>query len=203
MYGIPPKRRRPLVLPDLTIDGTPLPVVHQCKLLGVHLNSKLDWSTHVAEITKKAGKCLFILIQARKFGFSHASLITLYQWYVRTALEYAAPVWHPGLTEAQHAKIERVQKRCLRIILGAEYRTYEEALERLHLTTLRSRRDMLTLRLGQAMLRSEQYRGLFPPEMGQVHGRNTRHRRRLRPIRCSARYKRTFVPYIVNIVNNL
>ena len=157
-----------------------------------------DWSTQVSEIIQKANRCIFILIQARKFRFSIASMVTLYQWYVRTALEYAAPVWHPGLTEMQHAKIERIQKRCLRIVLGVDYHTYEEALERLQPTTLRSRRDLLTLRLGKSMLRSQQYRGLFPPEMGQIHGRNTRNRRRLQPIRCSARYKRTFVPYIVD-----
>ena len=83
----------------------------------------------MSEIIKKANKCIFILIQARKFRFSTASMVTLYQWYVRTSLEYAAPVWHPGLTEMQHAKLERIQKRCLRIILGAGYQTYEQALE--------------------------------------------------------------------------
>ena len=45
MYTITVKR--PLTLPDLQIDGTPLPVVHECKLLGVHLNSGLNWNTHV------------------------------------------------------------------------------------------------------------------------------------------------------------
>ena len=201
MYGYPPKRRRPITLPDLKIDGTPLPVVNQCKLLGVHLNSGLNWNTHVAEITSKANRCIFILITARRFQFSLKSLVTLYIWYVRTALEYAAPVWHPGLTAVQHNKIELIQKRCLRIILGREYTHYEEALERLNLASLYSRREMLTLRLARSMLRSQDHRDLFPPTMGDIHGRNSRHQRRLRAVQGSARYKKTFIPYAVNLIN--
>ena len=177
LYAIPSKRKRPIVLPDLQINGTPLPVVHQCKLLGVHINSELNWDTHVAEIIAKANRCIFILITAKQFQFSLNSLKTLYIWYIRTSLEYAAPVWHSGLTALQHAKIERVQKRCLRIILGQDYLDYEHALGRLNLASLYDRREMLTLRLGRSMLRSEDHRDLFPPTMRQVHGRNTRHQR--------------------------
>ena len=189
LYTIPPRRKRPIVLPDLTLDGTPLPVVHQCKLLGVHINSELNWNTHVAEMIAKANRCIFILITARKFQFSIKSLLTLYIWYVRTALEYAAPVWHPGLTAAQHAKIERIQKRCLRIILGREYEGYGQALERLGLASLYKRREMLTLRLGRSMLRSEDHNHLFPPAMRAVHGRNTRLWQRLRTVQGSAKYR--------------
>ena len=120
---------------------------------------------------------------------------------MRTALEYAAPVWHPGLTAAQHAKIERIQKRCLRIILGREYEGYGQALERLGLASLYKRREMLTLRLGRSMLRSEDHKHLFPPTMRAVHGRNTRHGQRLRTVQGSARYKKTFIPYVVNHIN--
>ena len=83
---------RPLVLPDLHIDNTPLPVVSECKLLGVHITNNMNWNKHVNEIISKAMKCIFILIHARKFQFSTRTLLTLYIWYIRTTLEYAAPV---------------------------------------------------------------------------------------------------------------
>ena len=195
--------RRPLTLPDLTLNGTSLPVVGDCKLLGVHISSDLKWDLHIQKIIAKANKCIFILIMARKFRFSIPTLITLYQWYVRTTLEYAAPVWHPGLTEHQHTMLERVQRRCLRIILGREYEGYEDALARLQFTTLRSRREMLTLRLGKSMLRSADHRSLLPPSRGAAHGRNLRHRHLLRPVWCrNERYKKTFVPYVTKLLNN-
>ena len=67
---------------------------------------------------QRVNKTVFVLIRAKKFQFSLPTLVTLYEWYIRIALEYAAPVWHPGLTEQQHEQLERVQRRCLQIILG-------------------------------------------------------------------------------------
>jgi len=60
----------------------------------------------------------------------------------RSVLEYACPVWHPGLSKAQANGIERVQKRCLRIIYPE--RTYTEALLISGLDISQSRRDNIT-----------------------------------------------------------
>ena len=200
LYMIPVLR--PLVLPDLQVDNHPLPVVHEAKLLGVHITDSMDWQKHVDQITSKASKCIFILIHARKFQFSIKTLLTLYVWFVRTTLEYACPVWHPGLTNQQHLKIERVQKRCLRIILGREYTHYPEALQRLNIASLYDRREQLCLRFGKSILRSPKHRDLLPPAMHQVHGRNTRRRNRLRPVLArTSRYEKTFIPYIVKRLN--
>ena len=195
---------RPITLPDLTLDGVPLPVVHEVKLLGVHLNDRLTWSTHVAHVLSTARKRFFILYHARNFKFSDKTMVTMYQWYIRTPMEYAAPVWHPGLTVQQHQQLERVQKRCLRIILGHRYEHYEQALQLLHLQPLYDRREMLTLRLARSMLRHPQHRDLLPPTGHQVHGRNTRHGHRLQQVNMRhARYKNTFVPYAVDMLNTM
>ena len=201
MHVIPPKR--PIVLPDLHLQGTPLPVVTECKLLGVYLNNEMTWHTHVDHILTRARKCFFVLYRASQFSFCRTTLLMLYHWFVRTALEYAAPVWHPGLTVEQTNKIERIQKRCLRIILKDDYTSYENALALLGQSTLHQRREMLTLRLARRILTSPFHRDLLPPTLGAIHGRNTRHRGRLQPVRCrTERYKKSFVPYAVNMLNN-
>ena len=203
LYVIPPQRKRPITLPDLQLNGTPLPVVTTCKLLGVHLNTHLNWNDHVIHMVKKATKCIFILHRAKKFNFSTRSLLTLYQWFVRTGLEYAAPVWHAGLTQHQHQRIERIQKRCCRIIMGNQYESYGNALQQLRISSLFDRREMLTLRFGRSLLRSPAHRHLMPPTNGDIHGRNTRNRDHLRPIRPrTERYRRSTIPYIVNMLNN-
>jgi len=58
----------------------------------------------------------------------------------RSVLEYACLVWHPGLSKTQANEIERVQKRCLRIIYPEH--TYTEALLISGLDTLQSRREI-------------------------------------------------------------
>ena len=108
LYPLLPEKR-PLTLPDLQLCGEPLPVVESVKLMGVRLNNQLPWETHVNYIITKACKSIFMLVRAKKLGFSQRTILTLYIWFVRTVLEYAAQVWHSGLTQQQQERIERVQ----------------------------------------------------------------------------------------------
>ncbi|KAI8520983.1 Rho GTPase activating protein 24, partial [Branchiostoma belcheri] len=54
----------------------------------------------------------------------------------RPITEYAAPVWDPGLATLLNNKIERVQRRAVRIIMGhdSEYTCYSEACTHLQAT---------------------------------------------------------------------
>ena len=198
------RSRRPLVYPDLRLNNLSLPFVVQCKLLGVYLNSFLTWNTHLDYIAGKVNKCIFILYRTRQFNFSQETMYTLYTWFIRSSLEYAAPVWHPGLTSEQHARLEGIQKRCFRIILGNNYIDYQTALTTLKTTTLFSRREQLLVKFGHNILKSERHRHLLPPYLYDLHGRNTRRGRQLlQPVRCrTARYQKSSVPYLVKLLNS-
>ena len=110
--------KRPITYPDLSIDGIHLPVVSETKLLGVYINSSLKWDSHVEYMCKKVRKCFFILYRAKQFKFNFSTMFTLYSWFIRTSLEYATPVWHPGISTKHSLTLERIQKRCFRVILG-------------------------------------------------------------------------------------
>jgi len=69
-------------------------------------------------------------------------MIQVYISNMRSVLEYACPVWHPGLTKTQSNEIERVQKRCLRIIYPKL--TYIEALLTSGLNPLQARPENIT-----------------------------------------------------------
>ena len=203
MLKCPPKR--PIVYPQLTLNDCNLPIVQNFKLLGVHFNLELNWDDHVKYIISKANKLLFILYRAKQFGFSQNVMFTLYSWFIRTSLEYAAPVWHPGLTQAQHQQLERIQKRCFRIILGGTYHNYDNALQQLNTKSLQNRREDLTIGFGKSLLKSSQHRHFLPPTMREIHGRNTRtSMQTLQPIRCqTTRYEKSPIPYIVTKINEL
>ena len=195
LYPLLPSTR-PITLPDLFLCDEPLPVVHSVKLLGVHINSQLTWSTHVDAITSKANRCIFMLIQAKKFHFSTDSVLAVYILYIRTALEYAAPVWHSGLTVAEDTQIERIQRRCLRIILGRDYIDYPTALQRLGIQSLSDRRRDFTLCFARGLLRSPDHRDLLH-EGGPAQGDSPR----LRVPLGQARYQKSAVPYMVRLLN--
>ena len=62
---------------------------------------------------------------------------------IRSILELAVPVWHPGISIGDSKKIERVQKCALSIILGRQMKSYEDTLKYLKLDTLSKRRENL------------------------------------------------------------
>ena len=49
---------------------------------------------------KKSSSRIFNIIVLKRAGLNNQDLLLLYTAYVRAVLEYAAPVWHPGLTGA-------------------------------------------------------------------------------------------------------
>ena len=203
MYICPPKR--PIVFPQLTLNDCDLPIVHNFKLLGVHINSDLNWDDHVKYIASKTNKLIFILYRARQFSFNQNVMFTLYSWFIRTSLEYAGPVWHPGLTQAHHDQLERIQKRCFRIILGGAYQNYDNALRQLNAKSLYNRREDLTIGFGKSLLKSSQHRHFLPQTMHEVHGRNNRTSKQLlQPFKCrTARYENSSIPYIITKLNAL
>ena len=52
-----------------------------------------------------------------KYGLPKEDLITIFVGYIRPLLEYASPAWSGGLTQNPNERLERIQKRALRIIL--------------------------------------------------------------------------------------
>ena len=67
----------------------------------------------------------------------------MYILFIRSLLEQSATVWHRNLTQENCDDLERVQKSALKIILGDKYPGYEQALARLDLEKLDSRRETL------------------------------------------------------------
>ena len=62
-----------------------------------------------------------LLTKLKYVGTSVEDLIDVYILYIRSILEYCSVVWHSTLTVQQSTDIERVQKLCLKLVLGQEY----------------------------------------------------------------------------------
>ena len=48
-----------------------------------------------------------------------SDIVCVFTSIIRSVLEYACPVWHPGLTKKLSEDIECVQKRCLKLLFPA------------------------------------------------------------------------------------
>ena len=75
-------------------------------------------------------------------GVSDCDMITNFCSIVRSILEYACPVWHPGLNKSQSKKLERIQKILLKLLFPSV--NYDTALQKAKLDRLDCRRENLT-----------------------------------------------------------
>ncbi|KAI8519532.1 hypothetical protein Bbelb_027890 [Branchiostoma belcheri] len=167
-------RRTPPPLPPLQLAGHVLQEVTAAKLLGVWVQRDLKWDSHVTHMVKQSSKRLFILRRLKKFKIPETDLVTVYTCYVRPLCEYAVPVWNPGLTKLQSTRLETVQRRACRTILGKKYTCYSEALTVLGLSTLETRRELLCMKFGLSLLNSASFRHWLPQSRGDVIGQKTR-----------------------------
>ena len=127
----------------LNLESNIFEKVSATKRLGVWISEDLDWELNTLELCKKAYSRISLLSKLKYVGLSTQDLLKTYISFIRVLLEYACVVWHSTLTVNQICALERVQKPCLRVILGREYRGYESALEVSNLETLEVRREKL------------------------------------------------------------
>ena len=103
-------------IPVTRINSNVIERVDQFKLLGLVFSADLSWGPHVEYIVAKASRRLFAICQMIRSRIPVADIIEVYCSVIRSIVEYASPVWHCGLTQAQSDEIENIQKRCMRII---------------------------------------------------------------------------------------
>ena len=126
-------------VPLLSINNVSVERVATFKLLGVVFSSDLSWGNHVSYLLHKVSKRYYFIYQLVRVGLPASDIIVIYCSIIRSILEYACPVWHCGLTSSQSADIERVQKRCLKIVYPAL--SYREGLQIAGLEKLCIRRE--------------------------------------------------------------
>ena len=68
-------------------------------------------------------------------------LLDIYKLFLRSVCEYCSAVYHTSLTQDQAHKIESIQSTSLKIILGDEYLSYKDALNKCNLKSLSDRRQ--------------------------------------------------------------
>jgi Reverse transcriptase (RNA-dependent DNA polymerase) len=107
----------------------------EVKVLGVILDSKLQWTAHARALQVKASQQLGALtrISASTWGPSFRQARQVYLSVVRPAITYASPIWYDPSTKSKTllktAKAEVVQNKALRNIAGAYKATATEVVE--------------------------------------------------------------------------
>ena len=146
----------------LTLNQNTLDRIEEVNLVGVWITTWLDWDKNTREICKRAYAQITMLTKLKYAGVSEEDLITVFILYIRSLLEYCSVVWHSTLTAEMSNNIERVQKLCLKIILGEAYDGYDIALKTCGLQSLSSRREDRCLKYGLKSLLHPVHSQKFP-----------------------------------------
>jgi len=136
--------------------------IDETKLLGTIITSDLKWAKNSDMLVKKAYARMQMIQKLKSFGVSREDLVHIYILYIRSILELNCQVWHFSLTSEDESTIERVQKVALYLILHQEYKSYENALKLVNLSTLKSRRNALSLKFAKKSLKHPKASQMFP-----------------------------------------
>ena len=137
------QRKSPIIF-NYCMDNIKLLRCANIKDIGVTLDNKLNWSTHIESIVSKANKVMGVI--KRTVGYSAPVTVKkqLYISLVRSKLEYCSQIWS-GTTIQNIQLIERAQRSATKYILQRPELNYHERLRELNMLPLTYRREYLDM----------------------------------------------------------
>ena len=113
---------------NFSVNGRTLNNEVCVKLLGVHIDKDLTFNYHIENICKKAAKQVNAMCRMSKY-LNQISLKTVFHSFIISNFNYCSLAWHIcGLMNTR--KVEKLQKRALRIVYGDYSSSYEMLLRK-------------------------------------------------------------------------
>ena len=126
----------------------------------------------------------------------------IYILQIRSKLEQSSVVWHSSITKTCEDSLERVQKSALKIILGDQYVSYDNALKILKLQSLKERREELCLKFAKKCLLVPKLEKMFP-RSHHSHIMDKRSSESFQVKRgLTERLRRSAIPYMQRLLND-
>ena len=182
--------------PCFSLEGTNLEVVQETKLLGLTVSSDCRWDKNTKDIVQRGQGRLWFLRRLKLLGASRTTLLDIYKLFCRSVLEYCAPVWAGSISKKNTQDIERTQKNAFKIIFGSSYTSYEELLMEIDESSLKERRDELSLRFAQKCLKNDKFCSWFPPGVSTRGGSHF-----FEAEAKTKRLKDSAIPYMTRLLN--
>lgn len=127
------------VIPEfIDIQDVKIKIEDKVKLLGLTIDNKLKFDTHITNICRNASRQLNIMYRFR--GILDFKLReTVHNTFIMANFNYCPIVWH-FCSKASANKMEKIQERALRFLFNDKISSYEDLLKRCDSTTLHLKR---------------------------------------------------------------
>lgn len=161
--------------PVLQVGQEQIQISEHEKLLGVHLDNTLSWTSHVEAIVKKCNTLLFLLNRIKQY-LSIPIRKLFFNAYILPHLDYCCTIWGNANSELMNT-VTKFQKRAARSILDKPIDTPSaELFAQLNWMTFPERVDYQ-----KAVLMYKTMHGLTPPYLhslfqftSEIHTRSLR-----------------------------
>ena len=97
---------------SVTIDNQQLQTVRETKLLGIWIDDKLSWSTHVNKVILKVKRNLHLLRSCRNMLDLPTKRI-IYFAHIQSHLTYCISIWGNLVSDGTLQKLQKVQDKCI------------------------------------------------------------------------------------------
>ena len=122
----------------LSLNGKEIRTAEELQLLGVTIDSQMDFNNHISALCKRASQKIGVLMRLRNLIPTTAKL-HLFKAAILPHLTYCHLAWH-FCKESDTRKLERLQERGLRAVFKDNNLSYVNLLKRAKLPTLLNRR---------------------------------------------------------------
>ena len=115
----------------LNINNKALPMALHPKVLGLTLDPKLKYDTHIQNIATHAQKPLQVIkaLTGTTWGKQKETLVATNKAVMRPTLEYASSIWSPMASPTSINKLQVMQNAALRACTGC---THDTNIQHLH-----------------------------------------------------------------------
>ena len=100
----------------LSINNTRIKKVNSTRFLGVIIDDKLTWNTHIEHLENKLKSCL-VQIKRIKSCIPESEYLNIYRSLFLSHLTYCISAWG-GVAKYKLNKLFSIQKRCIRLLFG-------------------------------------------------------------------------------------
>ena len=127
-YACEFKDRKQDQIGDICIRNMVVEKRDSVKYLGIHVDNKLNWKSHISYITNKVCQVIGVLNRIRGC-LTKSALKSIYYSLIHSRISYCIEIWGTAYPTALKPLI-KAQKKAIRIISGASSRSHTEPLFR-------------------------------------------------------------------------
>jgi hypothetical protein len=186
------------IIPKYSINNEQLDAKTEIRDLGVILDSKMLFKSHINRVIEKSFKQLNFILRVSKPFNNVNTMKTLYFTYVRSSIEFATVIWNPQYI----TYIDRLENVQNKFIKALDYKTkspYNDPLtsrKRYNITSLENRRTITDMTFLYKIVNNiTDCTDLLNKICFNVPNKNTRKINTFRPPSCTTNYSQNSYIY--------